>query len=176
MNPLEVCQNCIRDQVSFALQGGAGSGKTEALKDLLLYLSKSKPLARVVCITHTNNAVNEIKGRIGDKYPVSTIHAFLHGLIKDYKKNIKHVISDLYTVPRMERVEIGKEESESDYKKSEHERYKKVYSKYANKLYSIKNETCDKVTGKRDYASSTEYVLSVRWGSVYVRVYWSCIN
>lgn len=151
INPLETCQDCILKQVSFVLQGGAGSGKTESLKDLLLYLSENNPSARVVCITHTNNAVNEIKERIGEKYPVSTIHAFLHSLIKDYKKNIKHVIPALYTVPKMERLEMGMDENESEYKKAEHERYKKVYSKYASKLYSVKDETCGKVTGKREY-------------------------
>ena len=36
INPLELCQNCIDKQMSFALQGGAGSGKTESLKDVLL--------------------------------------------------------------------------------------------------------------------------------------------
>jgi len=101
MNPLELCKECIDKKISFVLQGGAGSGKTESLKDLLLYLSVKNPSARVVCITHTNNAVQEIQERIGDRYPVSTIHAFLHGLIKDYKKNIQCVIPSLYTVPKI---------------------------------------------------------------------------
>lgn len=151
VTPLEMCQNCINEQISFVLQGGAGSGKTESLKDLLLYLSKSNPSTRVVCITHTNNAVQEIKARIGEKYPVSTIHAFLHSLIKDYKRNIQRVIPALYTIPKMESCELDEGEDEKDYKKAEHERYKKIYGKFADKLYSIKNETCDKVTGKKDY-------------------------
>jgi len=137
VNPLKKCQDCIVKQESFVLQGGAGSGKTESLKDLLLYLSKNKPSARVVCITHTNNAVQEIKERIGEKYPVNTIHSFLHSLIKDYKKNIQHVIPALYTIPRMEPLAIGKDENKSEYKKTEHERYKKFYKKYASKLYSL---------------------------------------
>lgn len=154
INPLELCQDCMDKQMSFVLQGGAGSGKTESLKDLLLYLSVKNPSARVVCITHTNNAVQEIQERIGDRYFVSTIHAFLHGLIKDYKKNIQCVIPALYTVTKMERLELGDAENEKEYKKAEHERYKKVYNKFADKLYSVKNETCGKVTGKRDYDSN----------------------
>jgi len=151
MNPLELCRDCIDTQMSFVLQGGAGSGKTESLKDLLLYLSIKNPSARVICITHTNSAVQEIQERIGDRYPVSTIHAFLHSIIKDYKKNIKCVIPALYTVPKMKSLEMGDDENEKEYKKAEHERYKKVYGKFADKLFSIKNETCDKVTGKKEY-------------------------
>ena len=157
INPLELCQDCIDKQISFVLQGGAGSGKTESLKDLLLYLSVKNPSARVVCITHTNNAVQEIQERIGDRYSVSTIHAFLHGLIKDYKKNIQCVIPALYTVPKMERLELGDDGNEKEHKKAEHERYKKVYSKFADKLYSVKNETCGKVTGKREYDNDPYY-------------------
>ncbi len=154
INPLKVCQDCIDEQRSFVLQGGAGSGKTESLKELLLYLSKQTSSARVVCITHTNTAVQEIQERIGDRYPVSTIHAFLHALIKDYKKNIQCVIPALFTIPKMERLELGKDDNEKEYKKAEHERYKKVYGKFADKLYLVKQETCDKVTDKREYDSN----------------------
>ena len=79
---------------------GAGSGKTESLKELLLYIKQSQPQARVACITHTNAAVAEIVSRVGDRYPISTIHSFLYGLIGDYKKNIKAVISELFFVPQ----------------------------------------------------------------------------
>ena len=157
LNPSKLCQDCIDKQISFVLQGGAGSGKTESLKDLLLYLSVKNPSARVVCITHTNNAVQEIQERIGDKYPVSTIHAFFHGLIKDYKKNIQCVIPALYTVPKMERLELGDGDNEKEHKKIEHERYKKIYSKFVDKLYSVKNETCSKVTGKREYDNDPSF-------------------
>lgn len=85
---LAQCKTCALSQQSFLLQGGAGSGKTELLKELLLFLSKATPESRVICITHTNAAVNEIRSRTGDVYPVLTIHTFLHELIKDYKKNI----------------------------------------------------------------------------------------
>ncbi|MBR0597480.1 UvrD-helicase domain-containing protein [Sinanaerobacter chloroacetimidivorans] len=157
INPLELCQDCIDKQISFVLQGGAGSGKTESLKDLLLYLSIKNPSARVVCITHTNNAVQEIQERIGDRYPVSTIHAFLHGLIKDYKKNIKCVIPALYMVSKMERLELGDDNNEKEYKKAEYERYKKIYNKFADKLYSVKKETCGKVIGKKEYDNDSSF-------------------
>ena len=150
-NALDLCKGCIDAHRSFVLQGGAGSGKTESLKELLLYIKQSQPRARVACITHTNAAVEEIVSRVGDRYPISTIHSFLYGLIGDYKKNIKTVISELFYVPLMVRAEQTEGISEAEYKKAEHEKYKDVYSKYASKLYSICKENCEKVTGKREY-------------------------
>lgn len=148
---LDLCKNRIDSHRSFVLQGGAGSGKTESLKELLLYIKQTQPQARVVCITHTNAAVAEIVGRVGDKYPISTIHSFLHGLIGDYRKNIKTVIPELFYVPLMVRGARTEDISESDYKKAEHEKYKKVYGKYAKKLYNICKENSEKVVGKREY-------------------------
>lgn len=148
---LDLCKECIDSHRSFVLQGGAGSGKTESLKELLLYIKQSQPQARVACITHTNAAVAEIVSRVGDRYPISTIHSFLYGLIGDYKKNIKAVISELFFVPLMIRAEQAEGISEADYKKAEHEKYKKVYSKYASKQYSICKENGEKATGKREY-------------------------
>ncbi len=155
-NSLDRCKECIDSHRSFVLQGGAGSGKTESLKELLLYIKQSQPQARVVCITHTNAAVAEIVSRVGDRYPISTIHSFLYGLIGDYKKNIKAVISELFFVPLMIRADQTEDISEADYKKAEHEKYKKVYGKYASKLYSICKENCEKVTGKKEYDKNPE--------------------
>ena len=111
------CKKCIDSRKSFVLQGGAGSGKTESLKELLLYIKTEHPKARVICITHTNAAVDEIVGRVGEQYLISTIHSFLYGLIGHYKKNIKSVISELFFVPEMVRAEQLKEQKEADYKK-----------------------------------------------------------
>lgn len=156
INSLEECKKCIDLNESFVLQGGAGSGKTESLKELLLYLSTSNPNAKVICITHTNVAVQEIQERTNSKYQVSTIHSFLHDLIKDYKKNIKSVISELFVLSKMERLPFEDGMNEATYKKDEHERFKKLYGKYADKLFAIKKETCEKVTGKRDYDKEPE--------------------
>ena len=83
---MDQCKKCIDDKTSFVLQGGAGSGKTESLKELLIYINQTNPKAKVMCITHTNVAVNEIQSRTGNAFPVSTIHSFLNSLIKDYSR------------------------------------------------------------------------------------------
>lgn len=151
VNALDSCKQCIDLRKSFILQGGAGSGKTESLKELLLYIKQTHPDARVICITHTNAAVDEIISRVGDRYTISTIHSFLYKLIGHYKKNIKSVISELFCVPHIIRAEQDESTDETKYKKDEHEKYKKIYGKYANKLYSVCRENCDKVVGKREY-------------------------
>lgn len=148
---VDQCKKCIDNKRSFVLQGGAGSGKTESLKELLIYISQTNPKAKVMCITHTNVAVNEIQSRTGNVFPVSTIHSFLNSLIKDYKKNIHTVIGELFLIPEFVASEKNEDISDKEYKKNEHERYKKSYEKYADKHYQITCESAPKVTGKRDY-------------------------
>ena len=154
INAIGACKECIDNKKSFVLQGGAGSGKTESLKELLLYVKQAHPDARVICITHTNAAVDEIISRVGDQYYISTIHSFIHSLIGAYKKNIKTIIGELFFAPQMVRTEQMEGILEAEYKKAEHTRYKKVYEKYANKLYAINKESCEKAVGKREYDKS----------------------
>ena len=153
---VDQCKKCIDNKRSFVLQGGAGSGKTESLKELLIYISQTNPKAKVMCITHTNVAVNEIQSRTGNAFPVSTIHSFLNSLIKDYKKNIHTVIGELFLIPEFVTSEKNEEISDKEYKKNEHERYKKSYEKYADKHYQMTRESAPKVTGKREYDKDPE--------------------
>jgi DNA helicase-2/ATP-dependent DNA helicase PcrA len=136
---------------NFVLQGGAGSGKTESLKQLLEFISENYPEKKIACITHTNLAVNEIKSRVGERYTISTIHSFLNSFIKDYKKNIHSVIYEIFKLEKVERKDISFYSSETEQKKEEHENYKSKYKKYADKLFSIKKESTQKVEGKREY-------------------------
>lgn len=80
----------------------------------------------------------------------------MHSVIKDYKKNIKIVISELFSIPKMVRENRKEEEIENDYNKREHTRYKKIHNKYADKLYQIEKESYKKVIGKREYDKNPE--------------------
>lgn len=97
MNPNERKEIEVQDEIirhvdelkSFRFNAGAGAGKTWALIETLKYVAKTKILARnssqkIVCITYTNVAVEEIKDRLGnsDVVMVSTIHERLWQLIK----------------------------------------------------------------------------------------------
>ena len=170
---LKQCEECIASHISFVLQGGAGSGKTESLKELLLYIKRANPSARVICITHTNAAVREILSRVGDQYTVCTIHSFLYHLIGRYKKNIKTVIDQLFLVPLMERKEQPGNMSEKDYAAKEYECYKKLYQKCAATLFSKYRETSPPVCGKRNYDKGPcafNHLLNEKIGALNARI------
>lgn len=157
MTPLDKIKQSIEENKSFVLQGGAGSGKTETLKDVLEYISKNYPDKKVACITHTNKAVDEIKSRVGEQYIISTIHSFLNSIIKDYKKNISQCIFELFKVEKIERKDISfYDGDEKEQKKKEHEKYKKIYEKYAKKLFTVESKTIGKVIGKKEYDKNPE--------------------
>lgn len=140
---LEQVFSCIENKQNFVLQGGAGSGKTESLKRVVEHIYTTYPEKRIACITHTNLAVDEINNRIrNENYTVSTIHSFLNTLVKDYKKNIHTIISEIFKLKKAVNIEY------SD--------YKKLYEKYASSLHTIKKETIPRVVGKREYDKNTD--------------------
>ena len=160
MKPIEKIKEVIDNNQNpklkfenFVLHGGAGSGKTESLKQILEYISENYPNKKGVCITLTNVAVEEIKARVGENnnFIVSTIHSFLNDLIKNYKKNIHEVIFEIFKVEMIEREELVAGEDEKVYNKNQHENYKKLYGKYSGKLFTTTGEKTSKDTGKREY-------------------------
>ena len=153
---LDEISECIKSNQNFVLQGGAGSGKTETLIRVLEYISDNYSDKNIACITHTNLAVEEITSRVDKDYMVSTIHSFLNSLIKNYKKNIHQVISDIFKVEIVERKDLSFYENETVQKKEEHKNYKKKYNKCASRLYSVRKESIPKVVGKRIYDTDPE--------------------
>ena len=83
---------------NFLLSGGAGSGKTYTLMQVLDLIHEKNPVANIACITYTNVAVDEIKSRSPyENLRVSTIHDFLWDVIKSYQPNIKKSLDYLIT-------------------------------------------------------------------------------
>ena len=157
MTPFDDIKNCIKENKSFVLQGGAGSGKTETLKQTLHYIFETYPEKKVVCITHTNSAVDEIKSRVGSHFLVSTIHSLLSSLITDYKKNLHQVFHKLFEIPLLERKCIDHYGGDTTkQKKEEHAKYKKLYTKYATTFNIANNQHVGKVEGKREYDKTPE--------------------
>lgn len=84
---------CIDDGFSWIFNAGAGSGKTYALvQSLKMLLDKKGPQfyihgQKVLCITYTNAAADEIKERLGNTplVLVSTIHERMWEIIGPYK-------------------------------------------------------------------------------------------
>lgn len=81
---------------NFLLSGGAGSGKTYSLVEVIETIIIQKPLSRIACITYTNAATQEVENRTThENLHVSTIHDFLWGTIKHYQSELKAVLLDL---------------------------------------------------------------------------------
>ncbi|WP_054678470.1 UvrD-helicase domain-containing protein [Microbacterium sp. No. 7] len=91
---------CLEANQSFVIEAGAGSGKTTTLVDALSYLlgSKARQLLqsgqRIVCITYTNVAANEIMSRINRDplVQVATIHDFLWSVIGPFQSELRAAI------------------------------------------------------------------------------------
>lgn len=87
---------CIDDGFSWIFNAGAGSGKTYALvQSLKMLLDKKGPQfyihgQKVLCITYTNAAADEIKERLGNTplVLVSTIHERMWETIGPYKDQL----------------------------------------------------------------------------------------
>lgn len=94
---------CLKEQRSFAVIAGAGSGKTSSLIDALNLIRTNysvelrKNGQRVACITYTKRAVHVISTRLGfdNLFVVSTLHSFLWGEIKTLTKDIRNALREL---------------------------------------------------------------------------------
>ena len=97
MGAFEEIVSCINSKKSYVVEAGAGSGKTYSLIQTLRYLIENQCLElgtnkqKIICITYTNVAKNEIIKRIeyNDLVNVFTIHEFLWQSIKQYQKQLK---------------------------------------------------------------------------------------
>ena len=102
---------CLDNFESFCFDAGAGAGKTYALQKSIEHILKTKGESlklrnqKILCITYTNAAKDEILERIGKNSSVivSTIHEFLWGFIAiqqelltiEHKKKIKDTLEEL---------------------------------------------------------------------------------
>lgn len=90
----------INEKKHFLLSGGAGSGKTYSLVEILRAVINDYPSVNISCITYTNAAVYEIEDRVShDNLHVSTIHDFLWGNIKNFQFEIKQTLIELINDP-----------------------------------------------------------------------------
>lgn len=90
MTELEQILQHIENKDNFLLSGGAGSGKTYSLVEVINNVIKKYPSEKVFCMTYTNIAVKEIEERVNHKnLRVATIHDFLWDNIKHFQKEIK---------------------------------------------------------------------------------------
>jgi DNA helicase-2/ATP-dependent DNA helicase PcrA len=92
---------------NFLLSGGAGSGKTYSLVNVIRQALAENPTAKVACMTYTNAAVKEIEERVNHKnLNVSTIHDFLWDSIKHFQKELKEALITLANNEEVTRISI----------------------------------------------------------------------
>lgn len=89
-------KECIDEKKSFCFNAGAGSGKTFSLVQTIDYILKKQSVSlknnnqKILVITYTNAAANEIIDRIGSTklIDVSTIHERIWYLIKGFQNDL----------------------------------------------------------------------------------------
>ena len=136
--------NEVKEQIkagnNFLVSGGAGSGKTYTLVQVLNLIYEMNPLTNIACITFTNIAANEIKHRAKyGKLEVSTIHDFLWKSIKNYQNDLKKSLVALIEQEKKEKNSGIKYSGETD----------------INKAY-----LCDKEINYKDYKKIEDGILS----------------
>ena len=97
-----------QDTFNFKVYAGPGAGKTyfliQNIKDIVEKSQKLKSdrTRKILCITYTNVAVDEIKKRLGqycDYVIVKTIHSFLYDyVINPYQQQLKLIIDKTFNV------------------------------------------------------------------------------
>mgnify|MGYP000847113254 CR=1 FL=1 len=93
---------------NFLLSGGAGSGKTYSLVNVIRQVIAENPTDKIACITYTNAAVKEIENRVNHKnLNVSTIHDFLWDNIKHFQKELKKAIIELVNDADVSKISIS---------------------------------------------------------------------
>lgn len=107
--------SCIDENKMFLLEAGAGSGKTYSLIETIKYIKKNCPHKKILCITYTNNAKNEITSRLSDtnNIIISTIHDFIWNYIKPFQKELRKEVN-IWLQEKIEKLE-----SEKDFEKLE---------------------------------------------------------
>lgn len=95
-NEFQQIMEHIANGDNFLLSGGAGSGKTYSLVQVIKQIIEDNPTSKIACMTYTNAAVKEIEERVNHKnLNVSTIHDFLWDNIKHFQKELKIAIITL---------------------------------------------------------------------------------
>ena len=106
MKAIDQIKEKIEAKLSYVLEAGAGSGKTYALIQTINYIleTKGKEIKllnqKIVCITYTNVAKNEIIERLENNplVLVSTIHEFLWDCIKLFNKQLVNEFDAMNTI------------------------------------------------------------------------------
>lgn len=155
MEAIEQIKEKIKAKRSFVLEAGAGAGKTYALIQTINHLIENEredllyKNQRIVCITYTNVAKNEVIGRLENNplVLVSTIHEFVWDCIKSFNKQL---------IVQFDAINTAKNNEKPDkYELGLAERIKKV--EYTDRIFS---EFEEGIVGHDDLITLTQLMFS----------------
>jgi len=92
----------VADEINnnlFLINAPAGSGKTTSIRNRLKDISLDDPKNKILCITYTNRAAEELQKDLDNKNVyVSTIHSYIHDLISPFfaEKQVLEVYWSLF--------------------------------------------------------------------------------
>lgn len=92
----------------FLINAPAGSGKTTSIKNRLKDISLDDPKSKILCITYTNRAVEELQKDLDNKnIYVSTIHSYINDLISPFfaEKQVLEIYWSLFRNRINERIQ-----------------------------------------------------------------------
>lgn len=93
---VELIMQHIREGHNFLLSGGAGSGKTYTLVQIIKEIIAEYPSKMIACITYTNAGVREIERRVNhNNLRVSTIHDFLWECMRSFQNELRNSLVEL---------------------------------------------------------------------------------
>lgn len=96
---------------NFLLSGGAGSGKTYSLVQVIRQAIAENPTSKVACMTYTNAAVKEIEQRVNhNNLNVTTIHDFLWDNIKHFQNELKAALVALANDETVKEIKVSEVE------------------------------------------------------------------
>ena len=110
----------------FLINAPAGSGKTTYIENKILDLIAKYPNRKILCITYTNRAKEELQNRLKSKnVTINTIHAFVLEFVSVYFS--KSEVIDLYFELFEDKILDGINKGETDKKNQRYiEKYKKI--------------------------------------------------
>ncbi|PSN14322.1 ATP-dependent helicase [filamentous cyanobacterium CCT1] len=160
----------IKNGNNFLLSGGAGSGKTYSLVEVIKQVILENPTSQIACMTYTNAAVKEIERRVNNKsLRVSTIHDFLWDSIKSYQRELKRVLVELANDESIKEIKSPDGVIDFDYFIGKEIRYKEytliregIISHgellvLANHMYATYSKLCDILKSKFKFIFIDEY-------------------
>ena len=97
----------IKKNNKHLINAPAGSGKTTYIRNQLKSICINKPESRILCITYTNRAADELKKNLESaNITVSTIHSYINDLISPFysHKEVLDLYCEMYAEKINERI------------------------------------------------------------------------